>query len=99
MRRGQVVTERARGAAHRFGVDQDKPIQEAHASGRVTTLCKKLLDLDGVTVTKVEFLEGELVAEVALRRRRLVCPHCGYTARVRYDTRTVASRWRGLDVA
>jgi len=65
---------------------------------RVTTLCKRLLDLGGVTVTKAEFLEGELVAEVALRRRRLVCPHCGYTTRVRYDTRTVASRWRGLDV-
>lgn len=65
---------------------------------RVTTLCKKLLDLPGVTVIRAEFEDEELVAEVALRRRRLACPRCGYSTRARYDTRTVASRWRGLDV-
>lgn len=65
---------------------------------RVTTLCKKLLALDGVTVVKAEFEGEELVAEVALRRRRLHCPRCRYSTRARYDTRTVASRWRGLDM-
>jgi transposase len=65
---------------------------------RVTTLCKKLLDLDGITVTKAEFRDEVLVCHVALRRRRLRCPHCGYSTRARYDTREVDSRWRGLDV-
>ncbi|HET7388855.1 MAG TPA: helix-turn-helix domain-containing protein [Nocardioidaceae bacterium] len=44
-------------------------------------------------------LEGEVVAcEVRLRRRRLACPRCAFTTRSRYDTRTVDSRWRGLDL-
>ena len=40
---------------------------------------------------------GLLVVDLALRRRRLVCPHCGYQTRWRYDTRPVASTWRHLD--
>lgn len=40
---------------------------------------------------------GLLVVDVALRRRRLVCPHCGYHTRWRYDRRPVASTWRHLD--
>jgi transposase len=65
---------------------------------RVTTLCRRLLDLDGITVVEVDF-EGDLVvAQVALRRRRLACPRCEFTTRARYDTRAVDSRWRGLDL-
>ena len=39
-----------------------------------------------------------MVAEVVLRRRRLACPRCEFTTVARYDTRTVASLWRGLDL-
>ena len=65
---------------------------------RVTTLCKRLFDLDGISVTKVDFIAGALIADVSLRRRRLACPRCEFSTRARYDTRTVSSRWRGLDV-
>ena len=65
---------------------------------RVTTVGRRLLDLDGITVTKFD-LEGDVVvAEVALRRRRLVCSRCRFSTRARYDTREVFSRWRGLDL-
>ena len=62
---------------------------------RVTTLCKRLLDLDGIAVVKVDFDDSVVVAEVALRRRRLACPRCEFTASARYDTRKVTSRWPG----
>ena len=65
---------------------------------RVTTAFNRLLRLDGVNVTNVEFLSTIVRVTVALRRRRLVCGHCGYTTRFRYDTRPVASRWRHLDL-
>lgn len=65
---------------------------------RVTTAFKRLLRLDGVKVTAVEFLTATVVVTVSLRRRRLVCPHCGHKTRFRYDTRPVASRWRHLDL-
>src|SRR5207253_5134484 len=39
-----------------------------------------------------------VVVTVALRRRLLVCPHCGHKTRFRYDTRPVPSRWRHLDL-
>ncbi|MGH9260908.1 MAG: ISL3 family transposase, partial [Acidimicrobiales bacterium] len=65
---------------------------------RVTTAFKRLLRLDGVNVIAVEFLARSVVVTVALRRRRLVCPHCGYTTRSRYDTRPRRSRWRHLDL-
>lgn len=65
---------------------------------RVTTAFKRLLRLDGVNVTNVEFLAGMVRVTVALRRRRLVCGHCGYKTRFRYDTRPVPSTWRHLDL-
>lgn len=65
---------------------------------RVTTAFKRLLRLDGVNVTAVEFLATTVVVSVALRRRRLECRHCGYKTRSRYDSRPRPSRWRHLDL-
>jgi len=65
---------------------------------RVTTAFNRLLDLDGVNVTGVEFEPDAVVATVALRRRNLLCPVCDYSTRHRYDTRPVCSRWRHLGV-
>ena len=65
---------------------------------RVTTVFKRLLRLDGVHVVDVEFFARLIVVSVALRRRRLVCPHCGWKTSARYDTRADSSRWRHLDV-
>jgi transposase len=56
------------------------------------------LRLDGVNVTSVVFGLNAIVVVVALRRRRLICPHCGYKTRFRYDTRRCPSRWRHLDL-
>jgi transposase len=36
--------------------------------------------------------------DVALRRRRLVCPSCSFTTSRRYDRRDVDSSWRHLDL-
>jgi transposase len=57
-----------------------------------------LLRLDGVNVTAVEFLGSLIVVSVVLKRRRLVCPHCGHVTRWRYDTRKEPSSWRHLDL-
>lgn len=65
---------------------------------RVTAAFKRLLRLEGVDVTAVDFLASMVVVTVALRRRRLICPHCGHQTRSRYDTRPVSSRWRHLDL-
>lgn len=65
---------------------------------RVTTAFKRLLRLDGVNVTHVEFAATIVRVTVALRRRRLLCPHCGYKTSARYDTRPVPSTWRHLDL-
>jgi len=65
---------------------------------RVTTAFKRLVRLDDVNVTAVEFASSMVVVTVALRRRRLVCPHCGYKTRGRYDTRPVPSLSRHLDL-
>ena len=65
---------------------------------RVTTVFKRLLRLDGVHVVDVEFFARLIVVSVALRRRRLICPHCGWKTSARYDTRADSSRWRHLDV-
>jgi len=65
---------------------------------RVTTAFKRLLRLDGVNVTNVEFLPALVVVTVALRRSRLMCPHCRFKTSVRRDTRPVPSRWRHLDL-
>ena len=65
---------------------------------RVTTAFKRLLRLDGVNVTSVEFAATIVAVTVVLRRRRLICPHCAHKTRFRYDTRPVESRWRHLDL-
>lgn len=67
---------------------------------RVTTAFSRLLRLPGVRVRQVLFGDGTVTVVVALRRRRLVCPEpgCGFSARVRYDTRPAPSRWRHLDL-
>jgi hypothetical protein len=54
---------------------------------RVTTAFKRLLALDAVNVAAVEFGPSMIVVSVALRRRRVECPHCDYSTRWRYDTR------------
>jgi transposase len=65
---------------------------------RVTTAFNRLLDLDGVNVTRVEFDPDAVVVTVALCRRRLVCPECGWSTPSRYDERPVDSLWRHLDM-
>jgi len=66
---------------------------------RVTTAFSRLLRLGkGVLVKKVGFKRDTVVVEVALRRRRLVCPECGYSTRARKDTRPENSVWRHLDL-
>lgn len=65
---------------------------------RVTTAFSRLLRLDGVNVTTVVFGVNVVTVSVALKRRRLACPHCGYRTRWRYDTREQPSRWRHLDL-
>jgi transposase len=65
---------------------------------RVTTAFSRLLRLPGVWVRKVRFEPDRVVVEVALRRRRLVCPKCGYSTRARKDTRPEDSVWRHLDL-
>lgn len=66
---------------------------------RVTTAFKRLLRLDGVNVIDVAFGASLITVTVALRRRRLECPHCGHKTRFRYDTRRGRQpRWRHLDL-
>jgi len=65
---------------------------------RVTTAFNRLLDLDGVNVTRVEFEPAAVVVTVALRRRRLHCPECGWSTPSRYDERPIDSVWRHLDM-
>lgn len=65
---------------------------------RVTTVFKRLLRLDGVNVTSVVFGLSAITVVVVLRRRRLICPHCGHKTRYRYDTRPCPSTWRHLDL-
>ena len=66
---------------------------------RVTTAFSRLLRLGrGVVVKKVRFEPDRVIVEVALRRRRLICPECGYSTRARKDTRPDCSVWRHLDL-
>ena len=65
---------------------------------RVNAAFKRLLDLDGVTVSDVEFSASKVVVTVKLRSRKLRCPECTYTTSARYDTRSVLSSWRHLDL-
>ena len=65
---------------------------------RAATLLNRLLDLPGIRVEGVSLPgEGRLVLDVALRRRGLTCPLCGWRTRNRYDTRQSPSWWRHLD--
>lgn len=65
---------------------------------RVTTAFNTLLALQGVWVTDVAFGPDHVEVTVRLRRRRLVCPHCGWSTHARHDTRPDHSSWRGLDL-
>jgi transposase len=65
---------------------------------RVTTAFNMLLQLAGVNVTAVCFEPDRVVVDVRLRRRRLVCPRCGWSTRWRYDTQPRRSTWRALDL-
>jgi len=65
---------------------------------RVTTAFSRLVRLPGVWVRKVRFEPDRVIVEVALRRRRLVCPKCGFSTRARKDTRPEDSVWRHLDL-
>jgi transposase len=65
---------------------------------RVTTGFSRLLRLTGVWVRKVRFEPDRVIVEVALKRRRLLCPRCGYSTRARKDTRPENSVWRHLDL-
>ncbi len=65
---------------------------------RVTAAFNRLLALPGTTVREVSFEPARITVTVALRRRRLVCADCQDSSRARYDTRTVDSSWRHLDL-
>ena len=65
---------------------------------RVTTAFSRLLCLEGVWVRNVSFRADRVRVEVALRRRRLVCPLCAYSTHGRKDTRPEDSVWRHLDL-
>jgi len=63
---------------------------------RVTTAFNRLLGIAGVSVVSVRFEGDGVVLGLRLRRRLLVCPHCGCVGRVGYDRRR--RRWRHLDL-
>ena len=65
---------------------------------RVTTAFNRLVRLDGANVTGVEFTDTAVRVTVGLKRRRLVCPGCGWSTAARYDQRPVDSVWRHLDL-
>jgi transposase len=65
---------------------------------RVTTAFNRLLALPGVTVDDVSFGADVVTVDVALRRRRLVCPQCEFSTAARYDSRPVSSTWRHTDM-
>lgn len=65
---------------------------------RATAAFCRLLRLDGVRVCDVCFEHDRIVVEVALRRRRLLCPLCSFSTAHRHDVRPVDSAWRHLDL-
>jgi transposase len=65
---------------------------------RVTAGFSRLLRLDGIRVRGVQFDGDRVVVAVALRRRRLICPVCGYSTRHRHNLQQVESSWRHLDL-
>jgi transposase len=58
----------------------------------------RLLRLKGVWIKNVRFEPDRVLVEVALRRKRLLCPECGYSTRARKDTRPEDTVWRHLDL-
>ena len=65
---------------------------------RATSLVKQILGLKGVVVSKVSVSEGEVRVDLKLTRTKLLCPKCKYSTMSCYDTKTVDSRWRHLDM-
>ncbi len=65
---------------------------------RATFLVKQILGLNGVVVSEISLFETEIVVKLKLTRTKLGCPKCKYMTHFRYDTRTVNSRWRHLDM-
>jgi hypothetical protein len=68
-------------------------IRRGHITVRVTTAFNMLLGLPGVNVTGIEFTAERVVVDVALRRRRLVCPPCDYSTAGRHNL-----QWTPLSV-
>ncbi|MDP9345239.1 MAG: ISL3 family transposase [Actinomycetota bacterium] len=65
---------------------------------RASAAFSSLLALDGVHVRQVRLEADRVVVEVALRRRRLICPACSFSTPHRHDVRPVDSDWRHLDL-
>lgn len=65
---------------------------------RVTSAFCRLLRLEGVWVRGVVFDGDRIVVRVALRRRRLVCPRCGYYTSASEGVQAHDSVWRHLDL-
>jgi transposase len=65
---------------------------------RVCAAFSRLLRLDGVWIRDVQFTDDRVVVALALRRRRLICPLCGYSTRHRHNVQRVESVWRHLDL-
>ena len=65
---------------------------------RVNAGFSRLLRLDGIWVRGVIFKADGVIVTVALRRRRLLCPLCGYSTRHRHNRQQVESVWRHLDL-
>jgi transposase len=65
---------------------------------RITAAFSRLLDLPGIWVKKVRFEPNRVVVHVALRRKRLCCPKCGYSTMARENEQDHDSVWRHLDL-
>ena len=65
---------------------------------RITAAFSRLLDLSGIWVREVRFEPDRVVVDVALRRRKLVCPKCSYQTMARENEQAHDSVWRHLDL-
>jgi transposase len=65
---------------------------------RVTAAFSRLLRLNGVWIRSVRFETDRVIVDLAVRRKRLVCPFCEYSTRARKDTRPQDTVWRHLDL-
>lgn len=65
---------------------------------RITSAFCRLLRLEGVWVRGVKFGADRVVVKVALRRKRLVCPLCGFSTGAREGVQEHESSWRHLDL-